>query len=494
MGNAGTDGTGSLIAPADADSILSCGAVDASGTIAYFSSLGPTYDGRTKPEVCAQGLSTECADPGNMNGFTQASGTSLSTPLVGGSAGVILSAHPNWTPVMVREALMMTSDRFDSPGNTYGWGIMDVGRALYYHPQGDIIVSHTPVVAANPNTPISVNAVITSGQIISNAYLHYRAGNSGDFTTVTMTASNDSNYAAQIPGQSGSTAQYYFEVINSDSSYSYYPIGGSMHPYSISIGSMQFTDSFEDGPNYWKSGGTNNFWGMTAKYAHTGNLSITDSPTTSYRNNTNSWIQTAFGVDLSHATSVAFSFWWRGVLQAGHDTIFVEASSDGGGTWNRFPQSFSGTLSAFTQVTPDLSPYMGQSNVLLRFRLFSDGGTNREGMYIDDVNLSWVTTGVNDGPILKPDAFILNQNYPNPFNPSTVISFSLPEKCQVNISVFDLLGRHVKTLVATEMPGGAHEVIWNGSDDAGHDVASGVYLYKLNTGGQSQVRRMTLLR
>jgi hypothetical protein len=496
MGNSGTDGAGSLIAPADADSILSCGAVDAGGVIAYFSSLGPTYDDRIKPEVCAQGQGTVCADPSDTLGFTTASGTSLSTPLVGGSSGVVLSAHPNWTPVMVREALMMTADRFDSPGNTYGWGIMDVARALYYHPQGDIIVATTPVITAPANSPILISATITSrnGQSISDAHLFYRAGTTGDFTEIGMTAGNNNNWSQNIPAQSGAVAQYYFKAVDIDSSYAYNPVGGPQHPYTVSIGSLQFTDSFEDGPINWTSGGTNNFWGMTAKYAHTGNLSITDSPGGNYRSNTNSWIQTAFALDLSHATSAAFSFWWRGILQSGHDTIFVEGSSDGGNTWNRFPQFLSGTLTVFTQVIPDLSPYFGHADVRLRFRLYSDASTNREGMYIDDVSINWVATGINDNPIATPVAFALNQNYPNPFNPSTVISFSLKEKGLVNISVFDLLGRHVKTLAASEMSSGAHEVIWNGSDDAGREVASGVYLYNLNASGQSQVRRMTLLR
>ncbi|MGB8657287.1 MAG: S8 family serine peptidase [Candidatus Zixiibacteriota bacterium] len=121
MGNEGP-GSGSLIAPADADSIISCGAVDGSGNIAYFSSRGPTYDGRTKPEVCARGYSTRCADPNNVTGYTTASGTSLSTPLIGGAVAVILSAHPNWTPMQVREAMMTSGNHSSSPDNTYGWG------------------------------------------------------------------------------------------------------------------------------------------------------------------------------------------------------------------------------------------------------------------------------------------------------------------------------------------------------------------------------------
>ena len=74
QGNDGYLGPGSLIAPADGDSVIACGAVNSSDEIAGFSALGPTYDGRTKPEIDARGSGTSCADPSDMNGFTTASG------------------------------------------------------------------------------------------------------------------------------------------------------------------------------------------------------------------------------------------------------------------------------------------------------------------------------------------------------------------------------------------------------------------------------------
>jgi len=124
--------SGTLGAPADADSILACGAVDVNGTLASFSSRGPTADGRIKPEVCARGVTTSCASPTATTLFTTASGTSLSTPLIGGCAAVLLSAHPLWTPTQVREALMMTASQSGAPDNNYGWGIVDLLAALNY--------------------------------------------------------------------------------------------------------------------------------------------------------------------------------------------------------------------------------------------------------------------------------------------------------------------------------------------------------------------------
>ena len=117
---------------ADGDSVIAVGAVYSTGTIASFSSRGPTFDGRIKPEVCAMGVSTACASPSSTTGFTTASGTSLSCPLVGGSAALLLEAHPDWTPMQVREALMMTASQSATPDNTYGWGIIDVLAALNY--------------------------------------------------------------------------------------------------------------------------------------------------------------------------------------------------------------------------------------------------------------------------------------------------------------------------------------------------------------------------
>jgi hypothetical protein len=135
MGNSGPS-AGSITAPADADSILSIGAVDSVGTIASFSSRGPTYDGRMKPEVCAKGVSDYWASTASRTSFGTASGTSCSTPLVGGSCAIVLQAHPTWTPMQVRRALMMTASRHTNPDNNYGWGIIDVWAAIHYNPSG----------------------------------------------------------------------------------------------------------------------------------------------------------------------------------------------------------------------------------------------------------------------------------------------------------------------------------------------------------------------
>ena len=136
-GNEGDDNWHFIIAPADADSIISVGAVTRTGSVANFSSYGPTSDGRQKPEVCARGVGNASAFGGDTNGWYFPSGTSFSAPLVSGAAALILSAHSDWTPMMVREALMQTASHADNPAgypdfNQYGNGIINVMAAINY--------------------------------------------------------------------------------------------------------------------------------------------------------------------------------------------------------------------------------------------------------------------------------------------------------------------------------------------------------------------------
>lgn len=125
-----------LIAPADGDSVCAVGAVSSSGNRASFSSMGPTADGRIKPDVMARGVSTVCASPYNPTGYTSASGTSLSCPLVAGASALVLQVNPTWTNMQILEALKSTADNTSTPNNSYGWGIINTYDAAFYSPTG----------------------------------------------------------------------------------------------------------------------------------------------------------------------------------------------------------------------------------------------------------------------------------------------------------------------------------------------------------------------
>jgi probable HAF family extracellular repeat protein len=108
---------------------------------------------------------------------------------------------------------------------------------------------------------------------------------------------------------------------------------------------------------------------------------------------------------------------------------------------------------------------------------------------------STVPTGLKDEPDSGlPGSFELEQNYPNPFNPSTTISFSLPVRSQVNLGVYNVLGRRVRTLVNGEYAAGRYHIVWDGRDDDGNYVSTGVYFSRYRAGNLMQTRKMLLLK
>ena len=131
--------------------------------------------------------------------------------------------------------------------------------------------------------------------------------------------------------------------------------------------------------------------------------------------------------------------------------------------------------------------------ILLRFRLFADPGANGWGWAIDDLVIQPGPTAV-DEPGAAPAAFALRANVPNPFNPATVIRYDLPRAADVALRVFDVRGRLVRTLVDEHQLAGTRTARWDGRDDRGRGVASGVYVYRLEAGDFVQQRKMTLLK
>ena len=103
------------------------------------------------------------------------------------------------------------------------------------------------------------------------------------------------------------------------------------------------------------------------------------------------------------------------------------------------------------------------------------------------------TTGIED-KIEMPDNFKLAQNYPNPFNPSTTISYSLAERSNVAITIFDLSGRIINTLVDGMMEAGTHNVTWHAVNSFGESLPSGVYFYSMKTEGFTSTKSMTIMK
>jgi hypothetical protein len=130
--------------------------------------------------------------------------------------------------------------------------------------------------------------------------------------------------------------------------------------------------------------------------------------------------------------------------------------------------------------------------------VYVTGWSQDGGGYDDYCTIKYVQTPseVKDetGSSERPSEFDLSQNYPNPFNPTTKIEFTLAKSGFVTLQIYDTLGRKVRTLVSEELSSGYKSVIWDGKNDDGDDVASGVYFYQLKVGDFSEPKKMLLLK
>jgi flagellar hook assembly protein FlgD len=93
-----------------------------------------------------------------------------------------------------------------------------------------------------------------------------------------------------------------------------------------------------------------------------------------------------------------------------------------------------------------------------------------------------------------PSEFFLSQNYPNPFNPSTTIRFSIPKQGKASLKIYNILGQEVETVVDDVLPAGSHSIRWEGTSNSNRQVATGVYFYRLESGGFVATRKLLLLR
>jgi hypothetical protein len=196
-----------------------------------------------------------------------------------------------------------------------------------------------------------------------------------------------------------------------------------------------------------------------------------------------------------------------------YDYVVVEATKDGS-NWIPLEDGYdarlySEWLNAFTTVstpTPSLlrkhemnllSKFAAGDLVFIRFRLWTDPGTTGWGWMIDNLEIQANLTSVQGEPSAVPATFSLSQNYPNPFNPSTTIRYGIPVESKVTLTIYDMLGRKIQTLVDRQLKPGAYAETWNASS-----LASGMYFYRIDardaTAGSnrrfSETKRLVLLK
>ncbi len=345
--------SGTIVSPADADSILGVGATTSDGELTAFSGTGPTADGRIKPDVVAQGAGIFWVDGMTTDGYRYVNGTSCSTPLVAGAAALILSAHPELTPMQVRAALMNNALHVNDgtwqtelyPNNYYGSGFINAYAAALS--TGPLIASQPAVVAADSNYVLFTWMRSSAPLIPDSLVFVYTAPGIGFRRVPLQPTANPDEYRAVIPMQD-------------------VPAGAA------------------------------------------GYFSLRDSS----------------GATRTYPANAPDSLF---VIQATPDSILAKLP------------------------TPDV-------------------------------------------PVFLPDSYTLRQNFPNPFNGVTTIGFDVPRTEAVELALFNILGQRVRTLWSGEVTPPSKVVTWDGRDNSGRPVATGVYFYRLKTPATTLTKKLLYLK
>jgi len=205
-------------------------------------------------------------------------------------------------------------------------------------------------------------------------------------------------------------------------------------------------------------------------------------------------------------------FYFKSVSMEVNENFFVEYFN--GTTWQIVANfvrgvDFNNLVFYNAVVTIPKSGYTFPTNARLRFRC--DASDNNDDIYIDEVEWRGLSTfsagggarllavGPSVEPLKKessaiPEDFSLAQNYPNPFNAGTNITVSLPEAGDVSLVVYDVLGRAVRHLASGQYPAGVHTLQFDGTDDNGSTLATGVYFYRLRVSDVVETKKMMLLK
>ncbi len=264
------------------------------------------------------------------------------------------------------------------------------------------------------------------------------------------------------------------------------------------LGTARYTNGFEElAPN--SSVSTLAFGPATATVV--GGLFVRDVPTGTF-DGTYPTEGNRFGLQFGNGTSftLAFSSPQRALGFMGTDigdggtqllltfhrvdgTSVNIATPNSVGTPSAFP-NISGSALFFGTLDPD-HPFTSVT--------FTNPRASLDGFGFDEIVVQ-PANGTSDVAVIPVRAGVLRQNAPNPFNPRTTIAFDLPSSSHVTVAIFDVAGRRVCTLVDELRSAGRHSVVWNGTDDEGRLLSSGVYFCRMATGSFRESRRMTLLK
>ncbi|NIR50858.1 S8 family serine peptidase [candidate division KSB1 bacterium] len=460
----GNNNTSSPWWPAAYDnSLISVGAIDFHGR-RIIPENGFNFGSNTGSwlDVMAPGTDHWTTARLDSGGYREFGGTSCSAPFVSGFAGLILSVDPSASFEKVEAIIRASGTEYPSWDDQFGYGYIKMRKGL------DLL--------SDPNST-EYNWTASGGSASFDNVRFTLGSYNYDRYKVTKSVSFPQNFTA-VPvvwGQrNGSTGAVRWPADETQLNYNYTGI----EPGSESATGCQLVTFL-----YKKFAMTGQFlgWVPTSPSDVTYAYSVLGVPQLS--------------VTISGPSSVEPDVieTWTANVTGGSGSISYQwyVRYEGSSTWN--------TLGTNQDQSHSFSE-PGTTNDL-KVEVTSDGE------FAEDTHAVYVTSG--GGGISKegnetaqlPQQFALHQNHPNPFNPTTEIRYDLPVAGEVTLSIFNVMGQKIRTLIEEQKPAGFHRIFWDGRDELGRQVGSGVFLYRIsvrpNDSGASPfeaVRKMTLLR
>jgi Secretion system C-terminal sorting domain len=368
------------------------------------------------------------------------------------------------------------------------------------------VIAHIPIGPTPKSAwPVTVTASVTDNIGVDSAWVKW-------YKNTTATGIKE----FKLINTSGSTFSAIFNSLNSDvvvGDVIHYRVfaqdNSSNHNrdstalINVNITTLRLCENFSGGvvpPTNWTVSGTYWTYNAVSGYANGTGSAKFDYWTAS---NGTTEMLTTMTFDPSFAgDSLKFDL-AQALYNTSIDSLIVETSINGGTSYITLAPMYAGatftaplcmsTIATTSNYTPtSAADWKSRAFVLpvgtnkVRFRAVSAFGNN---LYIDNTCLSNPITGVTPISLETPNVYSLSQNYPNPFNPVTKINFALPKQGMVTLRIYDVLGREVKTLVNEVKSAGHFSVDFNASE-----FASGVYFYKMEANGFSDIKRMMLIK
>ncbi len=335
-----------------------------------------------------------------------------------------------------------------------------------------------------------VYAEATDNIAVDSVYLFWQVGDGNDQSILCTQVSNSSIYQGELTYTDvppGTDINYWVQVIDATSMAN--TVESS--PQGFSISDNYILGNFEDvlALTDWNLG----TWGR--QYVNSEiDFALNDSPGSTYEPNSENPCDLINPINLTYFNHAYFTF-TSGEMFGDGDFGYLQVKQGANELWST--QLTVNGFNVMGQKYVDLDNYLAEEELYIRLLLTSDGEDESYGWFVDDIHLvlnqEMPIVGIEDDFYL-PSEIVLHDAYPNPFNPVTTIQYSLPNAGIVDLKIYDLMGREVRSLVNAFTSAGTQSILWDAKDDFGNPVSSGVYIYRLETEGQMLSKKLILLK